>query len=182
MLYCLILCLVRRKIKLRDLPHVFAETTRSSTMILMIIVGALVLGINITTLQFTQELLNYVQSLHMPVWAVMLIISILYLVLGMFLEVVSIIYITMPIVYPLIISMGLDGIWFGIYSTLLFESAMIMPPIGLNLWVITGLARTSISEVVRGASPYIVLLLLSLLLLWFFPELATWLPSVAGPR
>ena len=101
----------------------------------------------------------------------------LFIVLGMFLEVVSIMYITMPIVYPLMTSLGFDGIWFGVFVTLLMEMALITPPVGLNTFVIQGISKEPMLKVIKGVLPFMALLAIGLVILFIFPDLATWLPS-----
>jgi C4-dicarboxylate transporter DctM subunit len=178
--YALAIGLGRGSIKLRKLNTIMAEGTRSSTMILNIIVGAMLLGTITTVLQVPQQLVSFVGSLHVSKWVVMLLLTMIFIVLGMFLEVVSILLITMPIVYPLVISLGFNGVWFGIFVVVLMEMALITPPVGLNIYVIQGIGKASLTDVSRGVVPFMILMLLALLLLWFFPDLATWLPSTMG--
>jgi C4-dicarboxylate transporter DctM subunit len=178
--YALIVSLSRRAIKPREIHAVMAESTRSSTMILMIVVGAMLLGTITTYLQVPQHLVAMVGTLHMPNWGVMILLCIIFVILGMFLEVVSILLITMPIVYPLIIHLGFNGVWFGVFITLLMEMALITPPVGLNIYVIQGIGKASMVDVVRGIFPFMLLLLAGLLLIWFFPQLALWLPGTMG--
>ena len=178
--YALIVSLSRRAIKPREIHAVMAESTRSSTMILMIVVGAMLLGTITTLLQVPQHLVAMVGTLHMPNWGVLILLCIIFVILGMFLEVVSILLITMPIVYPLIIHLGFNGVWFGVFITLLMEMALITPPVGLNIYVIQGIGKASMADVVRGTYPFMLLLLVGLLLIWFFPQLALWLPGTMG--
>ncbi|MBL0715465.1 MAG: TRAP transporter large permease subunit [Desulfosarcina sp.] len=179
-LYALLTSLFRRKIKLKDLNKIMAQSTRTSTMILMIVVGAMQLGMLTTFLQVPQQAVALVGALDFPNWVIMIFLCIIYLILGMFLEVVSILLITMPIVYPLIIHMGYNGVWFGVFIVLLMEMALITPPVGLNIFVIQGVANAKMIDVIRGVLPFMVLLLAGLLLLWFFPQLALWLPGTMG--
>ena len=86
-------------------------------------------------------------------------------------------YITMPIVYPLMTSLGFDGIWFGVFVTLLMEMALITPPVGLNTFVIQGISKEPMARVIKGVLPFMALLALGLVILFLFPNLATWLPS-----
>ncbi|MBF7084518.1 TRAP transporter large permease subunit [Desulfallas sp. Bu1-1] len=179
-IYALAVSLLRGKIKLNDLGQVMSGGTCSSTMILMIVVGAMILGTVVTFLQIPQNVCNFVGNLSIPVWLIIVLLSITFMILGMFLEVVSILLITMPIVYPLITNLGINGLWFGVYITLLMEMAMITPPVGLNLYVIQGVARAPIEDVIKGAWPYMVLLLFGLFILALFPGLALWLPGTMG--
>jgi len=146
----------------------------------MIVVGAMILGTIITFLQVPQNVCAFIGRLTWPPWAIMAILCFLYIVLGCFLEVVSILMITTPIVYPLIIQLGYNGVWFGVFLVLLMEMALITPPVGLNLYVIQGIAKTGIEPVIKGVWPYMILLVLGLFMLYFVPELILWLPGTMG--
>ncbi|MBC7325804.1 MAG: TRAP transporter large permease subunit [Moorella sp. (in: Bacteria)] len=178
--YALLVSLFRGAIKPRQLHEVMAESTRSATMILMIVVGAMLLGTITTFLQVPQQVVALVGSLQMPTWVIMALLCLVFVILGMFLEVISILLITMPIVYPLIIHLGFNGVWFGVFITLLMEMALITPPVGLNIYVIQGIGNASMTDVVRGVLPFMLLLLVGLVLLYFFPQLALWLPGTMG--
>ena len=178
--YALIVTLLRRSLKRRELSVVMAESTRSATMILMIVIGAMLLGTITTFLQVPQQVVALVGSLQVPTWVIMILLCLVFVILGMFLEVVSILLITMPIVYPLIIYLGFNGVWFGVFITLLMEMALITPPVGLNIYVIQGIGKASMIDVIRGVLPFMLLLLVGLLLLWFFPQMALWLPGTMG--
>jgi C4-dicarboxylate transporter DctM subunit len=178
--YALLVSLVRKKVLPRQLNQIFLKSTRTSSMILMIVVGALQLGMITTFLQIPQGAVSLVGRLDMANWIIMVILCIIYLILGMFLEVISILLITMPIVYPIVIHMGFNGVWFGVFITLLMEMALITPPVGLNMYVIQGISGARMIDVIRGVLPFMLLLLIGLLLLWFVPGLAIWLPSGMG--
>jgi C4-dicarboxylate transporter DctM subunit len=178
--YALLVSLVRKKVLPRQLNQIFLKSTRTSSMILMIVVGALQLGMITTFLQIPQGAVSLVGRLDMANWIIMVILCIIYLILGMFLEVISILLITMPIVYPIVIHMGFNGVWFGVFITLLMEMALITPPVGLNMYVIQGISGDRMIDVIRGVLPFMLLLLIGLLLLWFVPGLAIWLPSGMG--
>ena len=178
--YALAISLIRGKIKLRQLNRIMAKSTRTSSMILMIVVGAMQLGIITTFLQVPQRAIALVGALDFPVWVIMTLLCLIFIILGMFLEVVSILLITMPIVHPLIIHMGFNGVWFGVFIVLLMEMAMITPPVGLNIYVIQGVANARMAEVIAGVLPFMVLLMAGVLLLWLFPQLVLWFPSTMG--
>lgn len=178
--YALIVALIGRKIKLSSLNQVFSEGTRSSTMILMIVVGAITLGTVLTFLQVPQDVCAFIGKLTLPPWVIMSVLCLTYIVLGCFLEVVSILMITVPTVYPLVLQLGYNGLWFGVFLVLLIEIALITPPIGVNLYVIQGIAKTGIEPVIRGVWPYVVMLALGLFLLYMWPDLVLWLPGTMG--
>jgi C4-dicarboxylate transporter DctM subunit len=88
--------------------------------------------------------------------------------------------ITVPIVYPLVIQLGYNGLWFGVFLVLLMEMALITPPVGLNLYVIQGIAKVGIEPVIKGVWPYMILLVLGLFMLYLWPDLILWLPGTMG--
>ncbi len=176
--YAFIISVLRKKINPKEIHDVFRRSTHSSTMILQIVVGSLILGTITTFLQVPQGVLEYVNSLDISRWGVLFALVVFYMIMGMFLEVVSILLITVPIVYPLIISLGFDGVWFAVFLVVLMEMALITPPVGLNLYVIQGIGNASMNDVVKGVWPFMLSLFLGLLLLAFFPQLALWLPSI----
>lgn len=179
-LYGLVVGLLRRTIRLRDLQAVMAEGILSSGMIMMIIVGAILLGMITTVLQLPQNLLDFVQEMEISRWTVMAVLVVIYLILGMFLEVVSILLITLPIVYPLVTTLGFDGVWFAILLVILMEVSLITPPVGMNLFVVQGITKARLGVVIRGVWPFIALMMVALALVMAWPDLALWFPSTMG--
>lgn len=110
----------------------------------------------------------------------MVMLCFIYFVLGCFLEVVSIEMITLPIVYPLVIQLGYNGLWFGVFLVVLMELALITPPVGLNLYVIQGIAKTGIGSVIKGIWPYMVIMLIFLVILYIWPDMILLLPATMG--
>jgi len=178
--YALIVSMIRGKIKIRSLNEIFREATRSSTMILMIVVGAMILGTITTFLQIPQDVCAFVGQLAWPPWVVMVMLCFVYLVLGCFLEVISILMITLPIVYPLVIQLGYNGLWFGVFLVVLMELALITPPVGLNLYVIQGIAKTGLGPVIKGIWPYMVIMVIFLVILYIWPDMILLLPATMG--
>jgi C4-dicarboxylate transporter DctM subunit len=149
-------------------------------MIILIIIGANITGNLITMAQVTQQLLDLVNSLAVPSWVYMTIILIFLIILGGPLEAVSIMVITVPILYPIITALGFNGIWFGIIQAVVGELALISPPEGINLFILQEIGGASAAEVSWGVIPFLVLMTLFLLLLCIFPALTTWLPGLLG--
>ncbi len=112
-------------------------------------------------------------------WIVFIAINILLLFLGCILESISIIFITLPILYPIILKLGFDPIWFNVVMLINLELALITPPVGMNLFVLQGISPNSkMTEIVRGAIPFALVMAFEILLLCLFPGIATWLPGV----
>ena len=154
------------------------DSITTSGFILLIVVGAILFGDVLTRLQVPQEASRIICESGVSRWIVLIGVMVLWLIMGMFMEVVSILLITIPIVYPVILSLGFDGVWFGVLATLNMELALLTPPVGLNLYVIKGVSGgDSLENVVKGTWPFFFLLCIGIILLCLFPELALWLPS-----
>jgi C4-dicarboxylate transporter DctM subunit len=180
--YAIIMVLARGKVKPKDLPKVLADSTLNSTMVLSIMIGAMLLGDFITLMKVPDMAMSVVESLRLSPWGVMVMVMLMYLGLGMFLEVISCMLITLPVIYPLITSLGFDGVWFAVLVTLNMEMALITPPVGLNLYVITGIASTPLANVLRGVFPFFLIMVAGLILIALFPALSTWLPGIMVRR
>lgn len=170
---------VYRTLGLKDLPEILRDTIQTSCMIFAIMIGASLFGFVLTILNAPQALTEYVAGLDMGRWMVFIAINILLLFLGCILESISIIFITLPILFPLIVRLGFDPIWFNVVMLINLELALITPPVGMNLFVLQGISPDSkMTDIIKGVIPFGLVMALEILVLCFFPEIATWLPSV----
>lgn len=170
---------IYRSITIEDMPAILRATIKTSCMIFAIMVGAMLFGYILTVLQVPQALMALVTEGHFNKWIVLIGINIVLLVLGCVLETVSIILITLPMLYPVIKALGFDPIWFNVVLLINMELALITPPVGMNLFVIKGISEdSSIQDIISGAAPFAVIMVLEIALLCVFPGIATWLPSV----
>jgi C4-dicarboxylate transporter DctM subunit len=109
---------------------------------------------------------------------IILILTILYLILGCFLDALAMVVGTIPIVFPIVVALGIDPVWFGIFLVIMAEMALITPPVGMNLYVVQGVrGEGNILDVIIGVLPFLVIMLLLVVILWFFPAVAMWLPG-----
>lgn len=170
---------IYRTINWRDIPTILTETVKTTSMIFAIMVGAMLFGYVLTILNIPQKLTEAVVTMQVNRWVVIVFINVLLLILGCFLETVSIILITVPMLYPLILSMGFDPIWFAIIMVVNMELALITPPVGMNLFVIQGISPESkMSMILRGVLPFALIMVFEIVLLSVFPALSTWLPAL----
>tara|TARA_R110000850_G_scaffold106283_1_gene217561 strand:- start:229 stop:1515 length:1287 start_codon:yes stop_codon:yes gene_type:complete len=180
-LYALLVAvLVYRNFGLRDLWACAYSTMRTSMMVFMIIAGAAMFGHAITLVRLPVGVTEAVTSLGLGPIGFILVVMCLIFVLGMFLESIAIILITTPILLPTMIVLGIDPIWYGVLLMINLELAMITPPVGMNLFVIKGITDAPLGTIVRGAAPFVGIMLFVLALLIVMPGLATWLPTAAG--
>jgi len=168
--------LVYRNLNLENFKKIIFATVKTNAMILFIVVGAMLLGYIMTILQIPQTITSYATAQDISPWVIFILINIALLMLGMFLETISILVITLPILYPIIILLGFDPIWFAIIMVVNMELALITPPVGLNLFVLKGIDRSNtLNEIVKGVIPYAIIMMLFIVVLSFFPEIATFL-------
>lgn len=176
--YALLICfLIYRSLNARKLLEVLMETMKTTSMVYTIMIGAMLLGHFMTIQQMPQAITSGVGGMLVYPWVIMIIINLMLIVMGMFLEVNSILLITVPIIYPIIQHLGYDPIWFSVVMVINMELALISPPVGLNLFVIQGIGNAKFMEVVRGVLPFGILMVGALALILLVPELSTWLPS-----
>jgi C4-dicarboxylate transporter DctM subunit len=177
-LYTIVMVLARRLITPRHLPRILADCGNNAGFILIIIAGALTMGRFITLLRMPQLAMAAINNAHLSPGMVFLAIMVMLIILGMFLEVASIMMITLPVLYPIVTGLGFDGVWFAVLMTLNMEMALITPPVGLNLYVIQGIAGAQLATIARGVAPFFLIMVLAMFILYFFPEISLWLPNL----
>jgi C4-dicarboxylate transporter DctM subunit len=171
----------RRRITLTMLREVCEGTVRTTAMVVAILVGAFFLNVVIQTIGLTQQLGTLIRAYELTPGQVLTAVIVLYLVLGTFMEELSMMISTIPITTPLIIQAGYDPVWFGILLVLLIQTAMISPPFGINLFVIHGIrGRGTLSDVEIGSAPFVIALLVMIGIICAFPDTVMWLPRVVG--
>ena len=156
------------------------ETVRTTAMLFMILAAAAMFGHAVTIIRLPAELVELVVAQGLTTIHFVLAVMGVIFILGMFLETIAIILITTPIVFPVLVTLGVDPIWYGILLMINLELALITPPVGMNLFVIKGIAKAPLGEVIAGSLPYVVLMMLGLAVVLFVPALATFLPDLAG--
>lgn len=154
------------------------ETVILWGMIAFIMVGAQCMSYSLSYLRVGARLTEVITSLPVPPLVILFGLYLMYIAMGCIMDAVSLILVTVPICFPIVISLGFDPIWFGIALVVLLEIAVVTPPVGCNLWVLQGLTGESMGSVSRSVLPFFYVMLVFLLILTFLPELATWLPSL----
>lgn len=173
---------VYREVKPGDFLQVMTHAVRSAAAIMIIIAMALAFGHLITETGVAQKTLDFVKSLDIQPWQFLLAVNIILIFLGMFLEVFSILLIMVPIVLPLLEPLGIDPIHFGVMLVINMELALMSPPVGLNLFVISNISKIPLAQVLRGTMPFFFLMVGLLLVVTYIPIISTWLPNLLmGP-
>ena len=155
-------------------------TARTTSLIGLIILAGFVLNYVLSSLRLPQALAGMVKELALPSWGIMLIIIGFYLALGTFMEGFSMIITTLPVVFPVVLALGYDPIWFGVIITMLIEIAMISPPDGTVMYVLQGMRIRPgpITDVFVGVTPFVLVYLAGVILMIVFPDIVLWLPRV----
>ena len=182
-LVSLLLAAVARRLTWKTLNDAFHDTVRTTSMVMLIIIFASIFSHVIALIGAPKALFDVVVGLGMPRWAFFTAIFAFLLVIAYALEELSVMIIILPILFPLVTGLGFDPIWFGIIMVVWLEIGLITPPVGLNLFVIQGLTPgASARDITRGTTPYVILMIVLVVLLFLFPDLALWLPRRMAPR
>ena len=163
---------VHRDIRWRDVPAAFVESARVTAMLMFIIANAYLFAFVLTTEQIPQVTSQAIIDMGLPPWAFLLVVNVLLLVAGNFMEPSSVILILAPIVFPIAMSMGIDPVHLGIIMVVNLEIGMVTPPVGLNLFVTAGVAKMSIEEVILAALPWLMILLSVLIIVTYVPAIS----------
>lgn len=168
------------ELTLAKLAGALMSTTRTFAVVGVVFLGAVVLAQAISLLGLPQKMLEFVVALGLSKYAALLIVVVIYLVLGCFFDGLSMMIMTLPIVFPLLTGLGFDPIWLGVVITVMIEIGMLTPPVGMNLFVLVGLTggEVQLGPAARASVPYWIALLLGVLLMTMVPGIATWLPAM----
>ncbi|UYN92995.1 MAG: TRAP transporter large permease [Enhydrobacter sp.] len=175
----LVLSAVERRLTWTMLRAVFEGTMRTTAMIMLIILAAQFLNFVLASIGFTDGMGKLIEGLGLGQYGTLLLIIVFYLVLGCFMETISMMILTTPFIFPIVVGLGWDPIWWGIVLTVLIEAALITPPVGLNLYVVQGMReRGPIADVIWGALPFVVSMMILIGMLMAWPEIALFLPKL----
>jgi tripartite ATP-independent transporter DctM subunit len=155
-------------------------TMVTTGMIMFIIIAANFLNFVLVSVGLIDQLSDFIENLGISKYPVLIIVTLMYIVLGLFIETLSLMVITVPIVAPIMVNLGFDPVWFGVYLIILIEMALITPPVGLNLYVVQGVRKKgSITEVIKGSIPFVVIMCLMAVTLVIFPQIALYFANYA---
>ena len=172
-LYALVVSVfIYREMTWSKMKGILMESVNTTSMIFLIIASALVLGMFLTTEQIPQEFAAWVSNSGFNKWTFLIVVSLLFFVLGMFLEPTAIILITLPIFLPIIVALDIDVIHFAIIMVVNMELGMITPPVGLNLFVVSGITGEKVEQVIKGVVPFYAIFVVVLVLIILFPQIS----------
>lgn len=173
----LLVCLMRGMLTPRTMAEIALETVRITCFLLIIVVGASMMSWVFDFLRIPRTLVATVEAAALAPWLVMVLMGAFYLVLGMFVESISMMLMTLPVTFPIIVSLGLDPLWFGIALVVMIEIGLVTPPVGIVLFILRGVAgNVALKEIVYGVLPFVGVLIAFQVLIYMFPEIVTFLP------
>jgi C4-dicarboxylate transporter DctM subunit len=176
-----ILGLVRRKLDGPKIREALLSATRTAAAVFTVLIGALLFGYFLTITQSPQKLTEFLTGLGIGRYGVLALIMLMYLVLGCLMDAMAMIILTVPIIYPVIVHLGFDPIWFGVIIVMTVELGLIHPPVGMNVFVIKSVVKdVSFTTIFKGVLPFIVTDIVRLVILIAFPVIALWLPTRMG--
>ena len=173
----LVIALVRRRMPWTSFLTALLETARTSCFILITLVGAMLFNTFLTMTGLPQAASQWITTLPVPPFVTMIIILFFYIPLGMLIEGMAMLLLTIPFVFPIIQGFGYDPVWFGVIMCVLVEFSLISPPVAINLYVVQGVTKVPLHEVARGIVPFIAAYLFCLVLLIIFPQISLFLPG-----
>ena len=177
----LVMAVQRGRLTWQSFYDVLLDTVKVTSFIMLIVVAAAVLSWVFDFLRLPRAMVQVVNDANLAPWAVMLIIVIVYLILGCFIESIAMMLMTLSVTFPIIVAIGLDPIWFGVILVLLVEIGLVTPPVGLVLFVLKGMSpNVELRDIIVGVTPFIFLMLGFIWLLYIFPEIVLWLPKTIG--
>ncbi len=178
--FLLVVTILRKKLTFTATIEALKSTTRVSVMIFMILAGAYVFTYFMALTMIPMKLSIWLSGIALSRYIILSIILIGYLLLGCFLDATSMMVLTLPVLFPTILKLGFDPIWFGVISVLMMEGGLITPPLGLNIFVISGVAEVPMEIVFKGASPFLIAIFIVVILITCFPQIAVFLPGIMG--
>ena len=175
----LLLVALRRKLSLATLREAIEGALRTTTMVMFIVIGAFILNFVLVMTGTMARITNFVENSGLAPHELMLLIILMYLVMGCFMDALAMVITTIPVVTPVVVNLGYDPVWFGIMIVLFTETSLITPPVGINLYVLQGVReRGPILDVIVGALPFVATMMIMIGILFAFPEIALFLPTL----
>jgi tripartite ATP-independent transporter DctM subunit len=173
-----LLTVVRGRFSVAMFMTAVENTMKTTGMIMLIVIAAFFLNFVMTATGLTSSIVRMVTAYDLPPLGLMLAVIVFYLILGAFMDEMAMMISTVPVIAPVVFSAGFDGVWFGVVAVVLMQAGMILPPVGINLFVIQGIRRGGrIGEIAWGATPFVLAMVLMLALLIAFPQIALFLPA-----
>jgi tripartite ATP-independent transporter DctM subunit len=177
----LVIVLLKRRLTIRNLSTSLLEALRISVMVLFLVAGANVFSYFLALSTIPAAVSTWMTGLEVSRYLILSVILVIYLILGCFLDAISMMVLTMPVIFPVIKALGFNPIYFGVICVLMMEAGLITPPVGLNVYTLAGVAKdVPLEEIFRGALPFLVSIISIVILITIFPKIALFLPGMMG--
>lgn len=177
----IVIALTKHALTWKVLKQILFETVRTSAMVFFIVTGAVIFGRFLAVSQIPFAVAEWFTNLPLPGIFTMLLIILFFLLAGCFIDALALVLLTIPIFYPVIIELGYDPIWFGVMVVVITQMGVITPPVGVNVYVVSGIERDiPLQSIFRGALPFLLMLVLAAVILTIFPQISLWLPNLGG--
>lgn len=178
----LLITFLRKKLTWDGFRKSLLDTTRTTGMIMLLVAGAMVFGRFIAVSRLPFEMANWASSLALPPFIILALILVIYAILGCFIDALALILLTVPIFYPVVVNiLGYNPIWFGVIIVLVVAAGVITPPVGMNVFIIKGVAKdVPLEKIFKGIWPFLFALVICIVILLIFPQLTTFLPDLLG--
>jgi C4-dicarboxylate transporter, DctM subunit len=168
------------KLEWKSLWQCVKDSSKVTCMLFFIIIGAMTMSTAISQLGLPRQVIEWIGNLTVSPIVILAAIYLLYIILGCLFDGISMMVMTLPFVYPIVLHLGYDAIWFGVMMCLLIEIAMVTPPVGMNLFIVQAVAgdKTTVGQIFNGSIPFLICALIVLAIITFFPLTVTWLPAM----
>ena len=176
----LVAVFIYKDIKIKDVPDVLTEAAKTTAMLMFIIANAYLFAFVLTTEQIPQAASEWIVSLGLPAWGFLIVVNVLLLIFGNFMEPTSVVLILTPIIFPIAMQLGIHPIHLGVMMVLNMQIGLVTPPVGLNLFVTASVSKTSMEEVTRAALPWLMVLLSVLIIVTYIPAVSLIVPRLLG--
>ena len=176
-----IIILLKRRLTLQNLSSSLFEAARISVLVLFLVAGASVFSYFLALSTIPMAVSSWMAGLEVSRYVILVIIILIYMILGCFLDAISMMVLTMPVIFPVIKALGFDPIWFGVICVIMMEAGLITPPVGLNVYTLAGVVKdVPMQTIFRGAAPFLISMIAVVILITIFPKIALFLPSMMG--
>jgi C4-dicarboxylate transporter, DctM subunit len=174
----IVITFISRKLTLKNLLASVLETGQTTAMVFVLLIGAMIFMkfLSITKLPFAVA--EFVNALALPKYLLFLFIVVIYILIGMFMDILSALALTIPIIFPTVMAVGFNPIWFGVVMVVICEMGLVTPPVGMNVFIISGVSKVPLGTVFRGSLPFVVTMLICVAILTLFPQIALYLPNM----
>ena len=172
------IALAQRRLTFATFTSALKDTTRITCFVLTITIGAMIFNTFLAVSGFTTTFSDLIANLPVSPYIVLIIILLVYIILGCIMDSMAITLLTIPVVFPIIAKLGFDLVWFGVLFVVMTESALITPPIGMNVYIVQGVTKVPLQDIFRGIIPFFIMMIVCIAVLIAFPQISLFLPNL----